>query len=190
MLQADYPLSLMRRDDGPFQPVTQPAQGERWYVAHTRPRQEAVAQAQLGRQGFHTYLPWMAKTVRHARRIRHVKAPAFSRYIFVRVDVTRDRWRSINGTIGVAGLIMSETMPLPVPEGIVEALLSYTDPLGNLSFDRDLQPGQSVRLKNGPFAEAIGRLQSLDGKDRARVLLEIMNSEVSVTLQRSWLEAS
>ena len=184
------PFRVSERSAVASEKAADSARYERWFVAHTLPRLESTAEFQLQRQGFHTYLPWMKKTVRHARKITNVRAPAFSRYIFVRLDLDQDRWRSINGTIGVSSLVMANTMPLAVPAGVVENLITYTDELGNLSFDRDLKPGQKVRLISGPFAEAIVRLQILDGNGRARVLLEIMNSEISVRLQRSWLEAS
>jgi transcriptional antiterminator RfaH len=163
---------------------------ERWYVAHTLPRQEAKAEFHLKRQDFQTYLPRLKRTVRHARKTRTVYIPAFSRYIFVRMDIGRARWRSINGTIGVANLITADAMPRPVPDGIVENLLDYTDVTGLLSFDRDLRPGQSVRLITGPLAQAIGQLESLDAKGRVRVLLDFMGGKVQMHLQQSALEAA
>lgn len=163
---------------------------ERWYVAHTLPRQERKAEFHLRRQDFHTFLPRLKRSVRHARKVRLVETPAFSRYIFLRLDIERERWRSVNGTIGVSHLIMADLMPQAVPPGIVETLLDYTDADGLLSFDRDLRPGQKVRLISGPFAKAIGKLESLDEKGRVRVLLQCMGAEVAVRLQRSWLEAA
>ena len=44
--------------------------------------------------------------MRHARKILNVRAPLFPGYLFVSLDLTRDRWRSINSTYGVLGLIM------------------------------------------------------------------------------------
>ena len=105
-------------------------------------RREIGAARQLERQGFRTFLPQMLKTVRHARQLRTVRAAVFPGYVFVALDLARDRWRSVNGTINVSRLIMGEDMPLPVPTGIVEALMAYRDASGLCRLDRDLQPGR------------------------------------------------
>ncbi|HYA81119.1 MAG TPA: transcription termination/antitermination NusG family protein [Methylocystis sp.] len=163
---------------------------ERWYVAQTLLRREARAQRELEAQGFRVFMPWALRTVRHARKLRTVRDPAFPGYLFVALDLERDRWRCVNGTIGVARLIMGEETPLPVPLGVVEALRSCVDPTGLCRFDRDLMAGQSIRVTVGPFAQAIGELVHLDAKGRVRVLLEIMGGKITATLDRSALVAA
>ncbi len=73
----------------------------RWYAVRTQPNQEARAEHQLQRQGFATFLPRIGKSVRHARKLRQVRAPLFPGYLFVQLDLTRDRWRAVNSTYGV-----------------------------------------------------------------------------------------
>ena len=166
------------------------SEGERWYVVRSLPRQEARAEFQLHLQGFRVFLPRMTRTVRHARKLRAVKGAVFPTYMFVVLDPARDRWRSVNGTFGVASLIMANETPQPVPCGVVEHLLDYTDDDGLLSVDRDLREGQSVRVASGPFANALGRLERLDANGRVRVLLDIMGGKVPAVLDRSTLEAA
>lgn len=162
---------------------------ERWYVARTLPRQEARAEFHLRQQGIRAFLPRATKTVRHARKLRTVNAPFFPGYIFAVLDVRRDRWRAVNGTFGVASLIMGGEQPLPVPPNVVEHLLDYTDQSGIVRFDRDLREGQSVRVTTGPFTGALGYLERLDPKGRVRVLLDIMGGNVPMLLDRATLEA-
>src|SRR5205085_2651181 len=113
----------------------------------------------LSAQKFKTFVPRRTKTVRHARRLRTVQTPVFSRYLFVALDLKRDRWRSVNGTTGVAYLLTADDIPVPVPEGIVETLLASTNERGTLDFDKAPQPGQEVRLIAGPFADALGIIE-------------------------------
>ena len=136
--------------------------GDRWYVARTLPHREAGAAAQLEAQGFRAFLPRIARTVRHARKMRQVRAPAFPGYLFVSLDLNRDRWRSVNGTFGVSRLIMADETPVPVPRGIVEFILGTVDETGVCRFDRGFAIGQRVRLISGPFAEQLGQLDRLD----------------------------
>src|SRR5579862_8183633 len=78
--------------------------GERWYAVHAQPFSELRAQGNLENQGFRTFVPKRHKTVRHARKLRTVESPFFPRYLFIVLDIERDRWRSVNGTFGVSRL--------------------------------------------------------------------------------------
>lgn len=161
--------------------------GERWFVVRALPNREAGAQMQLEAQGFRTFLPRIMRTVRHARRLRTVKSPAFPGYLFVILDLQRDRWRSVNGTFGVMSMIMGEDAPMPAPKGVVETLIGYVDETGACRFDRDLVEGAQVRVVAGPLAQAFGELVKLDANGRVRVLLDIMGGKVLTVLERSSL---
>lgn len=160
---------------------------ERWYVVRTLPHRESGAQLQLEAQGFRTFLPRVKRTVRHARKLRTVKSPAFPGYLFIALDLNRDRWRSVNGTFGVMSLIMGEELPIAAPKGVVEALIGYVDETGACRFDRDLAEGQEIRVIAGPLAQALGELVKLDANGRVRVLLDIMGGKVLTVLERSSL---
>ena len=152
----------------------------RWYVVNTMPHREFRAKHQLENQGFRVFVPARLRTIRHARKLTNVKAPFFPRYIFIALDLTFHRWRSVNGTFGVRSLVMQGETPLPVPHGIVETMLASVDHTNLLSFEQSLKPGSEVRLLAGPFAEQLGILDRLDGAGRIRVLLNIMGATVPV----------
>ena len=159
--------------------------GARWFAVHSLPCREAGAQQQLENQGFHTFLPRCLKVRRHARKLENILAPIFPRYLFVVLDLDHDRWRSVNGTFGVARLVMmAGNRPQPVPRGVVESLIALTDDRGVLRFDGGgrLKVGQKVRILAGAFAEKIGLLQRLDDNGRVRLLLDIMGGPIGVTL--------
>jgi len=160
---------------------------ERWFLVHTQPKSERRADWHLGAQGFRTYLPQFRKTIRHARQLRTVEAPLFPRYLFVILDLERDRWLSVRSTIGVSRLFTTQDgRPVPVPVGIVEALIEQSH--GSLTrLDAGLVKGQRVRILSGPFADLLGTLERLDEAGRVRVLLEMMGTVVPVRLHRSAL---
>jgi len=163
------------------------AGNERWFLVHTQPKSEQKAKWHLGAQGFRTYLPQIEKTVRHARQLRTVRAPLFPRYLFVILDLERDRWLSVRSTIGVSRLFTRQDgRPVPVPTGIVESLIERSD--GKLTrLDAGLVAGQQVCILSGPFADFVGTLERLDDAGRVKVLLEMMGTTVPVTLHRSVL---
>jgi transcription elongation factor/antiterminator RfaH len=160
---------------------------ERWFLVHTQPKGERKAELHLGAQGFRTHVPQIQKTIRHARQLRTVQAPLFPRYLFLILDLGRDRWRSVYSTIGVSSLFTCEDRPVPVPTGVVEALVARTDEAGLALFDTGLTTGQTVRILSGPFADFVGTLERLDAAGRVRVLLTMMGSTVPVALHRSAL---
>jgi transcription antitermination factor NusG len=163
-------------------------QGEKWFLACTLPHREATAEVHLKLQGFRSFLPRHLKTVRHARKLRSVNAPIFPGYLFVVLNLGRDRWRSVNSTTGIATLFMANDRPIPAPDGIVETLVQSTNKLGSLQFTDALERGQKVRLVAGPFAHALGILDRLDDAGRVEVLLEIMGGRIRVKLTRGWIE--
>jgi transcription antitermination factor NusG len=162
-------------------------EGERWFAARTLPHRENSAQFNLSCLGFRSFAPRFRRTVRHARQMRNVLAPLFPGYIFVVLDLSRDRWRSVNNTTGVASLIMGVEQPQPVPRGVVEALIARRDSSGTVRLDRDLEVGERARIVSGPFAETLCRIEHLDDRGRVRVLLEIMGGQVLAQLPRSAL---
>jgi transcription elongation factor/antiterminator RfaH len=160
---------------------------ERWFLVHTQPNSERKAELHLGAQGFRAYLPQIQKTIRHARQLRTVRAPLFPRYMFLILDPGRDRWLSVRSTVGVSSLFTCEDRPVPVPRGVVEALIARTDEANLTLFDAGLTTGQTVRILSGPFADFVGTLERLDSAGRVRVLLTMMGTEVPVALHRSAL---
>jgi len=130
-----------------------------------------VAATHLRNQGFRVFLPLAQGTRRHARKTETVLAPFFPSYLFVQIDLSKDRWRSVNGTCGVSRLARQGELPVPVPAGIVERLQECCDVLTRLE---GLKPGQPVRIVVGALVDFIGELERQDAADRVRVLLEFM----------------
>jgi transcription antitermination factor NusG len=159
--------------------------GERWYAVHTLPYAEKKAAAQLENQQFRAFLPKRRKTIRHARKLSTVVAPFFPRYLFVALDLNRQCWRSVNGTLGVSSLVMGGERPIAVPRGVVESMLAAADADGLLRVWSNLTIGSTVRLAAGPFAEQLGILDRMDETGRVRVLLEILGRQVPVCLSRA-----
>ena len=163
--------------------------GVRWYVGHTLPRKEDVARINLERQGLTVFLPQILVPRRHARRRYTVKAPFFPRYLFIQLDLAHDRWRTINGTLGMSHLVMADEHPSPVPHGIVDALIAAAD--GNCIRPAEtLRTGDPVRLVGGPFAGELGVFLRADSKGRVEMLLKILNGSVRLTVARDFLEAA
>ncbi len=165
---------------------------KRWYVAYTRPRAEGQAVGHLLRQGFEAYVPLCRKLHRHARRTEAVKAPVFPRYVFVALDLTADRWNSVNGTRGICHLVRYGDRPAAVPEGIVEAYRAQENDHGFVSLASLalLERGARLRMLDGAFAGQTGRYERMTADERLVLLLDVLGREVSISVPVHALEAA
>jgi transcriptional antiterminator RfaH len=156
----------------------------RWYVVHTHPNAEGKAAMHITRQGFFTYLPRYRKKRRHARRVDVVHAALFPRYLFVTIDMETQRWRSINSTIGVNGLVCNGEHPAPVPAGVIDALRLREDEHGLISLPArpPFAAGEKVRLVEGAFADRLGLFEGMKDNERVSVLLDLLGRKVRVFL--------
>ena len=166
-------------------------QSSQWYVAQTRPHAEVKASWHLQRQGFETYLPRYLKKRRHARRVDTVAAPLFPRYLFVAVDMTTQRWLSIQSTIGVSRLVSDGERPAAVPITVLEALRRREDASGLIQLDNRPRflPGDKVSVLGGAFQDCYGLYEGMSGNDRVTILLELLGRKVRVNLESEILVA-
>ena len=161
-----------------------------WYVVHTQAHQEARAELNLRRQGFAAWLPLFRRARRHARRIDHVLAPLFPRYLFVRLDLSIQPWRAINGTFGVVRLLCNGDTPLAVPDGLVEKIMQRRDGSGTVVLPpRRLAVGEAVRVALGPFADLEGLFQEMAGRDRVVLLFNVLGRKVRASVPLAGLAA-
>jgi transcription antitermination factor NusG len=108
----------------------------------------------------------------------------FPGYLFIQLNLAVDRWRSVNGTIGVSNILHVGGRPTPAPTGLVEHLIERTNEFGELAFEDMLRTGRAIRVVGGPFDRLLGTFEALDGPGRVRVLLDMMGRPVSVSLSR------
>lgn len=164
---------------------------KRWFVVHTRASNEERAAHHLAFQGFETYLPRYRKTRRHARRVQEVLRPLFPRYLFVRLNLDVEHWRSINGTLGVNHVICHGNRPQAVPDGVVAAIIARETSPGIVELDPPkFRPGEAVRIERGAFADSVGLFLEMADSKRVVLLLDLMGRAVRATASVSDLAAA
>jgi transcriptional antiterminator RfaH len=163
---------------------------KRWYAAQTQPRKERLAIEHLERQSYATHCPFVRRMTRRAGRSIAVLEPLFPGYVFVGIDCDRQRWLSINSTIGVSRLVSFSNRPSPLPAGFVEQLRGLADADGQVCFEERLAAGDTVRIVGGPFDSLCGTLATSDARQRVTVLLQLLAGETRVSLPRECLVAA
>ncbi len=170
------------------------APAARWYAVQAQPRREMLAQTHLRNQHFAAFCPVRRKMKRIGRHIAPTFAPFFPGYLFVQLDLEHQRWRSVNGTIGVIRLVGSgtkgELRPTALPEGLIEHFQKISADMGELRLQVQLTPGDAVRVTGGPFDQLCGTLESAGDLERVTILLEILSKQTRVRLSRDMLVAA
>jgi len=156
-----------------------------WYLIYTKPRSESLAEENLQRQGFHTYLPWLANPPQErARRVLPV-APLFPRYLFVEVDAGQQSVAPIRSTYGVSNIVSFGGRLTPVSGDLIEALKEQAAADGlHHSASHDFRKGDCVRITSGPFEGLQGIFHVPSGCDRVLILLNVLGKTSSVSIGR------
>jgi len=151
-----------------------------WYVVRTKTGAEERAVWHLKNQGFVAYLPRYRKQVRHARKTQTVLRPLFPGYVFVNMDIGQQRWRAINGTMGVISLVQVRRRPSAHPHR----------PGGCYSHPRrrcgggEGGPGriEKRRPRAGARRGLCRLLEKVSDQKRVFLLLDLMGREVRVSM--------
>jgi transcriptional antiterminator RfaH len=164
----------------------------RWYAVQTQSHGERKAAFHLERQGFAIYLPQYLKRRRHARRVELVRTPLFPRYLFVGIDMALQRWRSINGTIGVSRLVCNGEDPATVPPDVIAHLKDRegADGLIRLDLRPRFAPGDKIRVLDGVFEACLGLFEGITDNERVAILLDLLGRKVRVKLDAAAIAAA
>lgn len=163
-----------------------------WYVVQTQINAESKAARNLVRQGFEIYLPRYLKRRSHARKVEKIAAPLFPRYLFVRIDVATQRWRSIQSTFGVSRLVLNGCDPAPVAQQVLSLLRAREDESGYVRLDQrpKFALGEKVRVMAGVFADNLGLFDGLADRDRIAILLDLLGRKVRVSIEADMVAAA
>ena len=160
-----------------------------WYAVRCKPRQEAVAQENLARQGFDVYLPRLRTTRRRCGKWVACIEALFPSYLFLRNDPSRQSMASVRSTRGAIDLVRLGGQPAVVPDTIIVNIQSREESASGLRQDdrSPIQTGDPVRVVDGPLAGLEGVFRQQDGERRVIVLLELLGKAHSMALSLDWV---
>jgi transcriptional antiterminator RfaH len=148
-----------------------------WLLAYTKPRQEALSEEHLRRQGYEVLSPQLRVQKLRRRKWTWVEEPLFPRYLFVGATDERS-WAPVRSTVGVASLVRFGGQVAEVPAGLVEGLRNAAH---ETSLARPLfKQGQKVRIVTGDFATLEAVFDLAEGEGRATVLLDLLGRQTRV----------
>jgi transcriptional antiterminator RfaH len=160
-----------------------------WFLAQLKPNCVNVAERNLVRQGFRTFLPMEVGTKRQKGKFFTALRPLFPGYIFVSFDPALGHWPAINSTYGVTRLVSFSEKPAPVPLDIMSQLMLRCDLSGKLLPHKLLKPGDLVRITTGPFADIVAKIENLAPTRRVWVLMDLMGGQTRVAIKFDQIKA-
>lgn len=163
--------------------------GTTWFLAQLKPNSAKIAERNLKRQGFRTFMPEEEVTKRAKSKFVTARQPMFPGYIFVAFNVATGGWRAINSTNGITRLVSFGKDPAPVPLDIVSGLMLRCDLQGRLIPPKLLNPGDQVAMPHGPFADFVAEVEKIEPNRRVWVLLDIMGGKTRVAVGSDQLRA-
>ena len=116
-----------------------------------------------------------------------VQKKVFPGYLMVRIDLNDDSWYVVRNTPGVTGFVGSGAKPTPLSRREVENILvtkiDGEEPIRKSKPRMEHEVGESVRVKEGPFADFTGTIAEInDVQLKLKVLVNIFGRETPVEL--------
>jgi transcriptional antiterminator RfaH len=160
-----------------------------WFLAQLKPNSAHIAERNLKRQGYRTFLPMEEQTAPRGGKFVTAMKPLFPGYIFVAFDAARGLWRSVNSTYGVTRLVSFGRDPAAVPQELVAQLMERCDSSGKLQPVELPAPGDQVTVTSGPFANFVAEVERISADQRVWVLMELMGAQTRVSVDAQQLRA-
>lgn len=153
-----------------------------WYVVHTYSGQEdrvrrnlenRVESLDVEDRVYRIVVPTEDQIEIKSGQKKTVTKKVFPGYILVEMVMDDETWRVVRETPGVTGFVSSGDPPRPVPleNAEVQSILAQMEaeaPRVRVGYE----PGQSVRITDGPFLDFIGSVEEIN-EDRGKVVVMV-----------------
>ncbi len=181
----------------PESPYDRPGQ---WYVIHSYAGYEnkvksnlesRIASMNMEERIFEVVIPMEDVIEFKNGKKQVVSKKVFPGYLLVRLDLDDDSWYVVRNTPGVTGFVGLGARPTPLSRKEVEGILQVeaapeTEGAGGRkrpARGMEYEVGESVRVKEGPFADFTGTIAEINEDQlKLKVLVNIFGRETPVEL--------
>ena len=169
-----------------------------WFVVHTYAGYEnkvksnlesRIASMNMEERIFEVVIPVEDVIEFKNGRKQVVSKKVFPGYLMVRMDLDDDSWYVVRNTPGVTGFVGLGARPTPLSRREVEGILQVKTGDEGETIKRsrprlEYDVGESVRVKEGPFADFTGTIAEINEDQlKLKVLVNIFGRETPVELE-------
>ncbi|MEQ8176259.1 MAG: transcription termination/antitermination protein NusG [Syntrophomonadaceae bacterium] len=170
-----------------------------WYVVHTYSGYENKIKVDLTKRVesmnmqdkiFDIIIPEEQEVEYKGGKRKVTSKRVFPGYVIVNMIMNEDSWYVVRHTPGVTGFVGSGGKPIPLqPEEITKILQRMGLVEGNKPRIMDIEVGENIRVKSGPFANFEGIVRELlADRGKLRVNISMFGRETPVELDYEQIE--
>lgn len=174
------------------QDTTQTNPNAKWYVVHTYSGHEnrvaaalrqRIESEHLEHKIFDILVPTQDKIEIRAGKKEQVKEKIFPGYLLVNMILDDNSWLAVRTTPGVTAFVGMNNKPRPISDQEVKSIIQFMSQGAAPTFKDVFLVNDTVKIIDGPFADFIGKVESVDKeKGKVRVLVSIFGRETPVEL--------
>ncbi|MCX6817093.1 MAG: transcription termination/antitermination protein NusG [Candidatus Beckwithbacteria bacterium] len=163
----------------------------KWYVVHTYSGHELKVTQALKQRAesmnltdyiLEVLIPTQNKIQIKKGEKFSIKEKLFPGYLLVKLILTDDSWLAVRTTQGVTGFVGIGNQPTPLPKSEVENIQKFMA-MAAPKYKSVFSIGEAVKIIEGPFADFLGSVESLDEtRGKIKVLVSIFGRETPVEL--------
>lgn len=169
----------------------EPNEKAHWYVVHTysghemrtattlKQKVESLGLTQFIKE---VLIPTQEKIKINKGKKSTINEKIFPGYMLIKMEMTDDAWLAVRTTAGVTGFVGMGNKPTRLPDHEVEAIQKFVNQKAP-KFQATFSVGEAVKIMEGPFADMLGSVSSMDeDKGKVTVLVSMFGREVPVEL--------
>ena len=166
--------------------------GRSWYVIHTysgyenkvkKNLEHRIVTLDMSDRIFRVEVPTVEEIEIRAGQRHPVQRKIFPGYVLVEMLMDDESWYVVRNTPGVTGFVGMGNKPTALPESEASAILKQMTTAAPTKFKVTLQPGQAVKITDGPFADFEGIVDNINQeKGKVRVRVSMFGRETPIEL--------
>jgi len=169
-----------------------------WYVVHTYSGYENKIKVDLSKRVesmnmqnkiFDVIIPEAQEVEYKGGKRKVTSRRVFPGYVIVNMIMDEDSWYVVRHTPGVTGFVGSGNKPVPLQDFEIEKILQQMGLIESKPKIIDIDVGENVRVKTGPFANFEGVVRELlPDRGKIRVNISMFGRETPVELDYEQIE--
>lgn len=166
--------------------------GRLWYIIHTysgyenkvkKNLEHRILTLDMSDHIFRVEVPTVEEIEIKGGQRHPVQRKIFPGYVLVEMVMDERSWHVVRNTPGVTGFVGIGNKPTPLPQDEADGILKQMQTAAPTKFKVTLQPGQAVKIIDGPFADFEGIVETINQeKGKVRVRVSFFGRETPVEL--------
>jgi transcriptional antiterminator NusG len=166
--------------------------GRYWFVIHTysgyenkvkKNLEHRIITLDMSDRIFRVEVPTVEEIEIKGGQRHPVQRKIFPGYVLVEMIMDDESWYVVRNTPGVTGFVGMGNKPTPLPAEEASGILKQMTTAAPTKFKVTLQPGQAVKITDGPFADFEGIVDNINQeKGKVRVRVSMFGRETPIEL--------